>query len=184
MSSYAFRRCLCAFLFGSLLCLQGQAALVTATATDVADTVAGQDRWRITYRLTGELAAFDFVSVFFPTTVFVGLTEESAPSPLLLTAALLDGDAAAGSAGLLTLSPEADMGAGDFFDYSLSFVRVGAFSLQSYEIAGVDANGEQTVDPRLLSIAVSNDVPEPASWMLVGLGMALLRRKTGRPAAR
>ncbi len=168
MACYSIRKGLLGLLVGGLLCLQAQAAVITATATDIADTTLGQDRWQITYRVGGALSAGHAFNLLFPASGFDDLTL-GAVSPLL-DPALLPG---LGSDGQLTLTALVDLGLADFADASLSFVRLAPFADQPYELFD---DAFSVVGQGVISITPAIDVPEPATWALMGLGVAMLGR--------
>lgn len=178
MACYSFHKRLLALIFGSLLCLQAQAAVITASATDLADTTAGQDAWQITYRLSGILFTTHGYTLYFPDSIYADLAlVPGSVSPTLspaLTPPLGGGD------GLLTFETLVDMGVGSVAEASVSFVRLAPFEDQFYEL--VDLTTFDTIPQGTLNIAIrpTNDVPEPGTWALMGLGIALLGSAKGR----
>lgn len=177
MACYSFRKGLMGLVFGGLMCLQAQAAVITATATDLADTTVGQDRWQITYRIGGELTTGYAVNLLFPESAFADLTL-GAVSPSL-DPALLPGLGLSDSQ--FTLTALADLGIGDVADASLSFVRLAPFADQAFELLD---DSFSVIGQGVLSIAIAPviDVPEPATWALMGLGVAMLGRSRRRGA--
>lgn len=63
-------------LLGALMSLPSQAAVgaaATVVATDVFNTVAGQDRWQFTYHVEGNLPTDYAVTFYFPADGFADL---------------------------------------------------------------------------------------------------------------
>lgn len=181
MHTAHFLKYIAALFFGSLFSLHSHAVVVTGTATNVADVVAGADRWQLTYRLTGELPTNYAVSLMFPPSQYTDLAAVSAP-PASLDAALIPGDPVGGFDGLLILTALSDFGAADSADYSIFFTLLGGlpFNAQSYEVT---SDNFDVVDAGrfFLQVTPTNTVPEPPTWMLLGLGLAYMARRTMRP---
>ncbi|KQP11838.1 PEP-CTERM sorting domain-containing protein [Pseudorhodoferax sp. Leaf267] len=181
MVSLSIRKRVYALLLGSLLCLQAQAVTVTATASDIADTVAGEDRWQISYRITGALPQFHTLTFELSSSTYGALTPTSVPAAL--DPSLLSGGPAFND--VLSLLALDALGAGQSLNAVFAFNLLSAptFAPQAFNEAdelGVPASSGLVQ----VTVADPNAVPEPASWMLLGLGMAMLRRQAARPPAR
>ncbi|APW37323.1 hypothetical protein RD110_09060 [Rhodoferax koreense] len=171
-------------MLGSLAALQVQAAVgttPTVVATDVFDTTAGKDRWQFTYHVEGNLLTDYAVTFHLPTAGFADLAAASAAPPNV-DATITPG--IAGSDGLLILTALSDTALP--FDYSLFFTRLGSgpFGSQLFEVSDDSFDTFQTGQAAITVAAPPNNVPEPSSWMLLGLGMVLLTRRATSSSTR
>jgi hypothetical protein len=180
MACYSFYKRLLALIFCSVLGFQAQSAVITATATDLADTTAGQDAWQITYRLSGILFTTHGYTMYFPDTLYADLTVVPGSVSPTLAASLAPGLPTTDT--LLTFETLVDMGVSSVAEAAVSFVRLAPFEDQFYEL--VDLATFDTLPQGFLTITVAptNDVPEPTTLALLGLGVAMLGRAKGRRA--
>lgn len=154
----------------AFLCGTAHAVTLSATAVDLADTVAGQDLWRLDYSLSGPLAEFHGVNLIYASTDFADLMLVTPPAAELATT-LGQPDASAPFDGLLTLQAQSSLTSAYATHFSVSFTKLNGstFSPQAFELVDDSFNvtGSGTLP---VTISSPSPVPEPSEAVLLLLG--------------
>lgn len=184
MACYSFYKRLLALMVGGLLCLQAQSAVISAVATDVADTTPTEDLWQLRYQLVGALPASLFL-------IPLDFNVYGNPTVVQPVAVPLIADVAPGGPNLdafMSLVVDTALAAGETAGFDLLFTRLAGppFGPQAYELYDVLGN---FIEIGNVDVTVgATPVPEPGTWALMGLGVALLgstksRRSRATPTA-
>ena len=178
----------CGALFlAGLMASPAQALTVTATAVDLPDAIAGQDRWRFDYLLAGPVQAFFGATLTFAVTEFSGLVVSASPPAVEWLGAVTPGDASASFDGLVQFTAQAALGAASNGHFSVNLVWAHPRQPFQQPIELFD-DGGNVLSSGLQSVAA---VPEPATGALFAAGALLLgasgryrlRRPPSAPAA-
>lgn len=153
-------------------------------ATDLADTVVGQDLWRYDYTISGPLDAFGSMNLLFSPSSYADLTSHTTDANLVLLDvqpnALLSGD------GIVYVSPMNGLLAADTAELSVEFIWLGGSSstpgTQPFEV--VDDAGNPAGNGMTASQA-GGTVPEPSGLLLAATALLAMsvKRKRGAQGA-
>ena len=163
------------------------APTVVFVATDQADTVAGQDLWRYDYTITGPGDAFGLVNLLFDYTKYTNLMSQTTdPALSLLPDTQPDTGAGTQADGLVKVSLDSGLAAGQTAAFSVDFVWLGGLAAapgaQPFEY--VDAAGFPAGGGRTSPQAGGGTVPEPSALLLAATALLALsaRRRRGASA--
>lgn len=153
-------------------------------ATDLPDTVVGQDLWRYDYTISGPVDAFGSMNLLFSPSSYASLMSQT----LDATLSLLDvqPDAGASADGIVYISPLNGLLAADATALSVEFVWLGELGstpgAQTFEVVDGAGNPAGTGETAVQSTSA---VPEPSTLLLTASGLLALavRHKRGKPAA-
>lgn len=148
-------------------------ASVTYTATDLADTVPGQNLWRYTYTVSAPLPPLYSVNLLFSPLLYADLAvfgSTTGLSPLVLPP-----DAFLPADGQLTLTATSGIpvGANETVELDFTWLGLGVPGSQSYEVLDDGFNVVGT-SPQQTQLAGSVPVSEPTSLGLLALAVGLL----------
>lgn len=139
------------------------AASIRYQATDLIDTISGQDLWQIDYTISGPLDVFQGINLLFSPEQFASITLLSNSSPDLLDVApILQPDAGLTADGLLTITALDSLDSGFSGKLGVSLVWSGSDlpGVQPYEWLDDSFN--------VIGSGVTTPVPEPQSiWLLM-----------------
>lgn len=148
-------------------------ASVTYTATDLADTVPGQNLWRYTYTVSAPLPFLYSANLLFSPLLYADLAvygSSAGLSPLVVQP-----DAFLPADGQLTLTATSGIPVGTNETVELDFTWLGSGvpGSQSYEVLD-DTFNVVGPSPQQTQLAGSVPVPEPTSLGLLALAVGLL----------
>lgn len=148
-------------------------AAVTYTATDLADTLPGQDQWRYTYTISAPLPLFHSVNLLFSPLLYADLAVSGSSSGL--SPAVSQPDTLLPADGQLTVTATSGIPVGATETVDLDFIWLGGGvpGSQPYELLD-DGFSIIEPSPRQTRLAGSLSIPEPASLGLLALGLLLL----------
>lgn len=155
----------------TLACLAGSAWAAAATsivyqASDLADTVAGQDRWQYTYHVSGTFNPFDSIWLLFDSSRAASLRPLSQPDASWLVGAV-DPIASIPADGIFTAQPMTG-GAVASAPFVVEFVRLGG------EVPGAQAFEIYDGTFALLGEGLTSPIPEPQRALLFMAGLVVL----------
>lgn len=166
--------------FALLLATSSWAATVTYMATDLADTLVGQDLWQYTYVINGPLASFNSANVLFAPANFADLNLVSNSDPGSLDVVNTQPDPFLPADGQSTMLALVDL-SGSFsalIDVSFVWLGAGAPGSQPFQILDDQFNliAEGRTTP---TDAPPPRVPEPNGMLLTltALGLAARLRR-------
>jgi hypothetical protein len=134
-------------------------------ATDLADTVVGEDRWHFDYVLRGSLGQFEGVTLIFEAGSFDQLDLAVAPDPAALIGYV--GQPTLGADGLLTLSAERPI-VDEAFSFAVNVVNLRSVPPGPQVFQHFDA------DFVVVGEGVTRPIPEPATALLLVTGVVTL----------
>jgi PEP-CTERM motif len=164
-----------------------KAATISTTAVDLADLVPGQDLWRYSYDLSGNtLNAFEAFDFYFDENLYGALSNPATSNA---------------DWNLLTLDPDLGIPArGEFivqaliggasttnlFSVDFIFLGAGRPGSQPFDLLAFDAQGNfiDTIGAGRTALPADTTVPEPATLLLLGSGLAMARAKRSKLRAR
>ncbi|MBC7728809.1 MAG: PEP-CTERM sorting domain-containing protein [Microbacteriaceae bacterium] len=159
------------------LCCWGGAASalqVQFTAVDVVDTTPGSDAWRYDYVASGAFAEFQGFTLIYDRAAYAGLSLTAPPAASAFDPTLAQPDMGLGVDGLLSLTAQRSIGAGESFAFSVGFVHlgVGKPGSQPFELFADDFS--------ITGGGITSAVPEPATTALMLVGLMALGLRARR----
>lgn len=158
----------CAQAWAIALCLATGAASaqqVQFVAVDIVDTQPGVDAWRYDYVSSGALGEFEGFTLLFDRSAYAGLSLVAPPPASAFDAAVAQPDIGLGADGLLSLTAQRPIGAGEAFSFSVRFAHLGTGTpgSQPFELYADDLH--------ITGGGITSAVPEPATiaFLLAGL---------------
>lgn len=162
-------------------CAVSAAPTVLFVATDLADTMVGQDLWRYDYTISGPVDSFGSVNLLFAPASFANLQSQSADPNVSLVD--VQPDTGAPADGIVYATMLAGLLAADTAALSVDFVWLGgagtAPGAQPFEV--VDGSGFPAGRGVSRPASGGGTVPEPTAWLLTATALLALsiKRKRG-----
>jgi len=147
---------------------------ITYTAVNLSDVTPGVDLWQYSYAVSGFTFDADYgFTVYFDETLYSDLANPSANAdwdPIVLQP--VPDLPAAGVYDALALNDVASLA--DPFTLEFIWLGIGTPGAQPFEVYSLDSSGALTVLEEGQTTAAAAPVPEPATMLLFGPGLAAL----------
>ncbi len=155
-----------------LLGAQVQAVSIDIKYDALADTSAGQDIWRYSYRVNGNFAAFTGFTVLFDSTLYGSLEDPlPAPNPMEWLSSTIQPTFGAADGLYTAIAQKDDAALADPFTVRFVWLGTGTPGPQSFEVFD---DGFNVIDTGSTSPFGAPAIPEPGSLLLVAGALGLL----------
>lgn len=172
---FTFRSCAQACVLGLWLTTGAASAQpVQFVAVDIVDAQPGVDLWRYDYVSSGALGEFEGFTLLFDRNAYAGLSLVAPPPAGAFDAAVAQPNIGLSVDGLLSLTAQRSIGAGEAFSFSVRFARLGTGT------PGSQPFERYADDLHITGSGVTSAVPEPATIALLLAGLVAVGLRVRR----